>query len=84
MHMHFSNAIKILLMPSLWGEYDVIKQFSISFQVEIRAPLSFIRSGWNLALISNIYVLSEQRQFLRKTENFAQALLDKSLTMATP
>ena len=34
-----AKALKILMTSSLSHVYDVIKQFSVSFEVEIRAPL---------------------------------------------
>ena len=52
-----SKAVKSLLTSSLLGKYDVIKQLSVLFQVEIRAPLSLIKlsKGVNIeALISNL------------------------------
>ena len=58
-----------------------LSSFSVSFEVEIRAPLSFVRFGWNFAnfdfeektLISTIWARKRP-----KPENFGKALLDKT------
>ena len=43
MRQNLSEAIKIFLMSSLGGKYDVIKLFLVSFEVKIRVPLSFVQ-----------------------------------------
>ena len=73
--------------------YDVNKLLSVSFQVKIPVLLSFVQFGTGVnseALISNSsqkirykYVLKEENAILTKTEIFAQALLDKSIAIAT-
>ena len=87
-----------MLTSSLGGKYDVIKPFLVSFQSKFEFPhlcpikLKFGTRVNSEALISNSsqkarykYVLKEKNAiFLRKTENFAQAHLDKSVAMATP
>ena len=40
---NLSKAIKILLTSSVRGKYEIIKLFSISFQVKIRVLLSFVQ-----------------------------------------
>ena len=40
---NLSKAIKILLTSSPGGKYDVIKLFSVLFQVKIRDLLSFVQ-----------------------------------------
>ena len=40
---NLSKAIKILLMSSLGGKYDVIKLFLVLIQVKIRVSLSFVQ-----------------------------------------
>ena len=81
---NLSEAIKIFLMSSLGGKYDVIKLFLVSFEVKIRVPLSFVQWSWNLAqgvnsevLILNWsqklrykYVLKEKNAFFKKKWNF--------------
>ena len=96
---NFSKATKSLLTSSLRGMSDIIKLFLVSFQVKIRVSLSFVQLSWNLAhgvnseaLISNrskkiwyeLRFEGEKCLFLRKTDIFAQALLEKSVSMATP
>ena len=41
LEQNLSKSIIILMTSSLSGKYDVIKQFSVSFQVKIRASLIF-------------------------------------------
>ena len=92
---NLSKAIKGLLKSSLGHKYDVNKPFLVSFQVKIPYLLpNELKFGTRVsseALISNSsqkirykYVLKEKMRFFTKTEIFAQALLDKSVAMATP
>ena len=89
----------MLLTSSLGGKYDVIKPFygivpgqNSSFLIFCLIELKFGTGVISEALISNSrqkirykYILKEKNWiFLRKTENFAQALLDKSVVMPTP
>ena len=95
---NLSKTRKLLLTSSLRRKYDVIKPFwyhsrSI-FEFPYLCPIELkFGTGVNSeALISNSsqkiqyeYVLKKKKcHFLRKTEIFAQALLDKSVAMGTP
>ena len=86
-------------MSSLWGKYDVIKQFLVSFQVKIWASLIFsliwlkFDTGVNFeALISNLNLkkliwkihFEREKAIFYENGNFAKVLLDKSIAMATP
>ena len=81
---------------SLVGKYDVIKPFLVLFQIKIRVP--YLLSNWaeiwhrvdSEALISNLSQKIDistfwrgKCHFLQKTDDFAQALLDKIVAMAT-
>ena len=45
LEQNLSKSIIILITSSLSGNYHVIKQFSVSFQVKIRASLIFCPIG---------------------------------------
>ena len=49
LRQNLSKAIKMLLMSSLGGKYDVIKLFLVWFQVKIRVFLFCVQLSWNLA-----------------------------------
>ena len=85
------------MTSSLWGKYDVIKQFSVLFQVKIRASLlsslaeiwhrgQFWGTDFDVELKKPIGIPFEREKgnFLQKAKNFAQVLRDKSVAMATP
>ena len=91
---NLSKPIKILLMSSPGGKFDIIKPFLVAFRGLNLSSLIFcpmeLKFGTGVnseALISNSsqkiqykYVLKEKKAiFLRKIEIFAQALLDKNV-----
>ena len=45
---NLSKAIKSFMTSLLFRVHHVIKQFLLSFEVEIRDPLSFVQFGSNL------------------------------------
>ena len=89
------KSVKILLTSSLWGKYDNIKQFLVSFQVELPYLLSNLAEIWHRDPLcgadfefdlknSDMNTFwAKKGHFLQKTKNFTQVLLDKSVVMAT-
>ena len=79
-------------------KYDIIKLFLVLFEVKIRVPLYFVQWSWNLAhgsILRRWFRIQAKKSdtsmfwrrkchFLKKTVIFAQAFLDRSVTMATP
>ena len=53
LEQNLSKSIIILMTSSLWGTYGVIKQFSVSFQVKIRASLIFCPIWLKFATVVN-------------------------------
>ena len=73
----------------VYSDHSILECYNLFSGVELSMRSFFVISE---ELISNLsqkirykYVLKEKKaNFLRKTEFFAQALLDKSVAMATP